>query len=178
MKYCLLIVASLLVISSCTKVEPTESKQEKLRKEKWVLDTGFVRKIWKMDGMEVPADMDVTESYPEPECRADDILDFKDGNEGVHLPGDVTCSINETSEIEFRWGLLDNDKKMFIYDAKEFFGTDVNAEVVEFYDDKFGIRFSTYKDKHITFVGKESYFTTDTTTYTLYFKKYVPKKEP
>lgn len=177
MKYCLLIASAFLLWSSCTKVESTTSKQDMLRAEKWVLDTGFVRKQWKMDGTTVPADIDVTETYNEPACKQDDQLIFREGSEGAHIPGEATCSINETTEIEFRWGLFENDTKMFIYDANEFFGADVNADIVEFYNDKFGIRYSVYEDKHITFPNQASYWVTDTTTYTLYFKKFVPKKE-
>lgn len=184
MKYCLLIVSALVIMASCTKVDPITSKQEILRGDlkgdtlKWTLDTGFVNKKWKMDGADVPADFDIVESYPEPSCREDDVLIFRELNEGVHLPGAVTCSINETPAIEFRWGLTDNDTKMFIYDAKEFFGMDINAEILELYEDKFTIRYSEYKDKHISFPDMPSYWVRDTTIYTITFKKFVPKKQP
>lgn len=173
MKYCLLILSALLVISSCTKTEEPVTRQDILRAERWALDTGFVQKKWKMDGDGVPADINIKESYPEPGCRADDYLVFREGSEGAHVPGEVTCSINETAEIEFKWGVFDNDSKIYIYDAKEYFGTDVNARFVEFYDDKFAIEFSTYKDKNVTFPDRPSYWVTDTTIYTLYFKVYV-----
>lgn len=177
MKYCLLIVSALLLMTSCDKEpETTKSKQDILRADTWTLDTGFVQKKWKMDDDAVPADIDIVESYPEPACREDDQLAFRDGYEGAHIPGEVTCSINETSEIEFRWGLTDNDTRMFIYDAREYFGADVNAKIVHFYDDKFVIEYSTYLDKHISFAGKESYWVRDTTIYTMTFKKYVPKQ--
>jgi hypothetical protein len=39
MKYCLLIVFSLLTIASCKKVEVPQSKQEKLRASDWRVDT-------------------------------------------------------------------------------------------------------------------------------------------
>ncbi len=169
-----MILSAFMMLASCTKVEEPVSKQEQLRAEKWMLDAKFVRMKWKKDGAAVPETIDVEEKAAIADCALDDVLTFRDGYEGAHIPGDWTCSINETAEIGFRWGLTDNDSKMFIYDAKEFFKVDVNADIIEFYQDKFAIRFSEYKDKVVVQDGT-TVFLTDTTIYTMYFKKFVPK---
>ncbi|MCB0695896.1 MAG: hypothetical protein KDC07_00945 [Chitinophagaceae bacterium] len=160
-------------MSSCTKVEEQVSKQEMLRAEKWRLDDQYIHKKWKKDGATVPVTIDAETRVPIAACDTDDLLVFREGNEGAHLPGATTCSINETAEIPFRWGLTDNDTKMYIYDDKELFKVDVNAELIEFYSDKFAIRFEEYKDKAVTEGGVTAWLR-DTTIYTIYFKKYVP----
>jgi|GEM_PF-1683196 len=175
MRYCVLILSAFLVLSSCTKVEELVSKQEQLRAEKWSLDAQYVHKKWKKDGASVPATIDEETKVDIAECAKDDLLVFREGYEGAHIPGENTCSINETAEIGFRWGLTDNDTRMFIYDANEFFKVDVNAEIIEFYADKFAIRFSEYQDKAVAQDGKPTTWLRDTTTYTMYFKKFVPK---
>lgn len=177
MRYSLLILSAFLVISSCTKVEEPISKQDKLRAEKWILDVGFIRVIQKADGGAVPYSIDRKTKMDIPECRQDDVLVFRDGYEGAHVPGEKTCSINETSDMEFRWGLTDNDTKMFINDAKEYFTVDVDAEIIEFYDDKFAIKYSSYLDKAVTNGDDATVWLRDTTIYTMYFKKYVPPVE-
>jgi len=170
MRYCLLILSALLVVSSCTKVEETKSKQEILRESKWRLDAGFMHKKWKADGT-IPSDIDNKEAILIAECAKDDLLVFRESNDGAHVPGENTCSINETAEIQFRWGLTDNDSRMFIYDAKEFFKIDVNAELIEFYDDKFAIKFYEFKDKSVLMGDNPAVWLRDTTIYTMYFKK-------
>lgn len=170
MRYCVLILSALLVVSSCTKVEETPSRLDTLRESKWRLDAGTVHTIQHANAS-APA-VNKTEAFVINECAKDDLFVFREGHDGAHIPGELTCSINETAEIQFRWGLQENDTKMFIYDAKEFFGTDVNAEILEFYNDKFGIKFNKYTDVQAPLVtdGPAVWYT-DTTTYTMYFKK-------
>lgn len=170
MRYCLLILSALLVVSSCTKVEETKSKQEILRESKWRLDAGFIHSKWKADAT-IPSDIDNIAPIVIADCANDDLLVFREGSDGAHIPGEKTCSINETAEIQFRWGLTDNDTRMFIYDAKEFFKVDVNAELIEFYDDKFAIKFYEFKDKEVSTGTNPGVWVRDTTIYTMYFKK-------
>lgn len=171
MKYTLLVLTAVIVIVGCKKLEVPDSKEDMLRASEWVLDTGYVRTIKKADGGSVPADIDATGPYVKPECRTDDKLVFREVNEGAHIPGEMRCSINETAELQFTWGIIDAGKGMYIYDAKEFFGTDVNAEIIEFYEDRFGIRFSEYTDKAVSVNSNTQYWTRDTTIYTMFFKK-------
>lgn len=172
MRYCLLILSALLVISSCTKVEETKSNLDILRENKWKLTAGTINV--RKQANAASAAISNTQPIEIKECMQDDQLVFREGYEGAHITGELTCSINETAEIEFRWGLLENETKMFIYDANEFFGTDidVNADIIEFYDDKFGIKFNKYTDVQAPLVtdGPAVWYT-DTTTYTMYFKK-------
>ncbi|MBZ0097887.1 MAG: hypothetical protein K8F30_02325, partial [Taibaiella sp.] len=90
--------------------------------------------------------------------------------EGAHLTGELPCSINETSEVQFTWGLTDNSTKMYIYDAHEYFRQDVNADILEFYNDRFTIRYYELKDKQISNGAGNNVWVQDTTIYTMTFK--------
>lgn len=172
MKYSLFALFALLVVTSCTpKGDPAKSKQQVLRDAKWRLDTGFVRTITKADGGTTPVDLDNEVPITRSECAYDDELVFREAAEGAHIPGEMTCSINETAELAFRWGITNDDKKMFIYDATEFFKADVNADILEFYDDKFAIRYYVFKDKEVIIGDNPAAWVRDTTIYTMYFKK-------
>lgn len=166
-----MILSALLAMSSCTKEVENKSRVETLRESKWKLDAGTMH-IIKHANANDPVAINETKPFEIKECAQDDQFTFREGYEGAHITGELTCSINETAEIQFRWGLLENDSKMFIYDAKEFFGTDVNADIIEFYNDKFGVRFNKYTDVQapLTTDGPAVWYT-DTTTYTMYFKK-------
>ncbi len=170
MRYSLLVLSVLLVVSCTKKGEETKSRQEILRESKWALDTGSRHAIWKKDGFAVPIDVDQVTPIVKAECALDDRLIFRDGYDGAHIPGEWTCSINETAELEFKWGLTDNNTKMYIYDAKEFFKQDVNAEILEFYNDRFTIRYYDLEDKQVD-NGMGGYnWVRDTTIYTMTFK--------
>jgi hypothetical protein len=59
---------------------------------------------------------------------------------------------------------------MYIYDAKEFFKQDVNADILEFYNDRFTIRYYDFEDKQVD-NGMGGYnWVRDTTIYTMTFK--------
>lgn len=169
MKYSLLALSVLLVMSCTKKGEETKSRQEILRESKWSLDTGSRHDIWKKDGVAVPVDVNQVTPIVKAECAYDDRLIFREGYEGAHIPGEWTCSINETAEIDFRWGLTDNDSKIYIYDANEFFRQDVNAEILEFYNDKFTIRYYQLKDKLVDDGAGTKTWLRDTTIYTMTF---------
>lgn len=195
MRYCILIFSALLLVTSCTKVENEKSRQEILRDGSWRLDAASIeyklhsfgpmllevnRKVnlfddinkivyWRSPDLQDSLFFD--HKRIDPECRADDQLKFRENHDGAHIPGEVTCSINETAELEFRWGLIGDETQMYIYDAKEFFRTDVNADIIEFYNDKFGIVYSEYIDKRVSDGTNPAYFVTDTLTYTMYFRK-------
>lgn len=171
MKYTLLILSIVFVIAGCKKLEVPATKEDMLRASEWQLDTGWVRTIIKADGDQNPASIDKTDPYVKQECETDDKLIFRENHEGAHIPGEMTCSINETAEVQFSWGITDAGEGMYIYDAKEFFGIDVNAEILEFYEDRFALRYSEYKSKEILVNGNSQGYGTDTTIYTMYFKK-------
>ena len=169
MKYNLLILSLLIVAASCTKVEVPKSKQDMLRGDntKWRMKTGTG--IIKYDSRRSPRLADRSNDFPMPVCFEDDRLIFREGNEGAHIPGENICSINETPEIGFRWGLTDNDTKMYIYDAKEYFDMDVNADVVEIFEDRFVIRVTNVKAVMETPASSPAVPYYDTTEYTFEF---------
>lgn len=173
MRYSLTILSAILLLASCTKIDPdaNPSREETMRDGRWKMQSGTVRyKFFDIlrGRVDSSANMEIKE------CRNDDELIFREKNEGAHIPGEVTCSINETAEVEFRWGLSRNDSSIFIYDAKEYFGSDINAEFIEFYNDKFGIRYSEYIDvltKTDTATGTPNEYVRDTVITTMYFTK-------
>lgn len=195
MRYCILILSALLVLSSCTKVENEKSRQEILRDGEWRLDAASIeyklhrfgpmllevnRKVnlfddinkiiyWRSPDLQDSLFFD--HRRIDPDCVEDDRIVFRENHDGAHKPGEKTCSINETAELEFRWGLIGDETKMYIYDAKEFFRADVNADIIEFYEDKFGITYEEYTDKLVSDGTQPAYFVTDTLTYTMYFRK-------
>lgn len=169
MRYSLLVLSVLLVVSCTKKGEETKSRQEILRESKWSLDTGSRHDIWIKDGTEVLVNINQVTPIAKPECALDDILVFREGYEGAHIPGEWTCSINETAELEFRWGLVENDSKIYIYDANEFFRQDVNADILEFYNDKFTIRYYNLKDKQVDDGMGGQVWVKDSTIYTMTF---------
>lgn len=200
MRYSLLLLLSfVLVIASCKKLEVPKSKQEMLRDANWKVANATLEyklhnygpKYYDLNyKFDLFADIDTVvywRYYPNPPetpdslyfvhkridplCTSDDLFAFRDGNLGAYIPGEMLCSINETSELEFDWGITDNDTKMYIYDAKEFFRVDVNADLLEFYEDKFIIRYYDYKDRQIDLPGKQPEWTRDTLVYTMEFRK-------
>lgn len=174
MRYSLLILSVLLITASCTKVEVPDSKQEILKASRWQARNMIVTSKVKADGTTTTENQvtTTTTSFDQmPECRKDDVFVFRDNNLGAHVTGELTCTINETSEIQFTWGIFEDDTKMYIYDAKEFFGQDVNADLLEFYDDKFTIRFYEYNDKRATFPDVPTYWVRDTTETIIEFQR-------
>lgn len=146
MKYCLLIVFSLLTIASCKKVEVPQSKQEKLRASDWVVDTIMVTYL-DTNG----ADSEIVgawkryengaETYDRPSCYKDDKIQFKENFSGVHVTGAENCVSNEPAFIDFTWGFRDADTKFYIYGLYNLFGVDVNADILYFKDDEFSFVF-------------------------------------
>lgn len=177
MKYSLLILSAILLVSSCTEIEENQTitREAKLRDGFWKMESGMTRNRFhnEDDGQMLTDEKNIEK----PECREDDYFVFRELYEGAHIPGEMTCSINETAELQFTWGLTNNDSGIFIYDADEFFGADVNAEFIEFYDDKFGIRFVQYTDKLLVIDGNPGTFVQDTLTTTMYFIKTEPEAE-
>lgn len=172
MRYLLLILSVLIIAVGCKKLEEPVTKEATLRAKEWTVDTGWIRTIKKADGINVTSDVDQTQGYSKPECVKDDRFIFRENNEGARATGELPCSINETTELEFRWGITNGGKGMYIYDAKEFFKTDVNAELLELYNDRFTIRYFETVDKATN--GGDTTATkkwvTDTTIYTYQFK--------
>jgi hypothetical protein len=169
MRYSLLVLSVLMVVSCTKKGEETKSRQEILRESRWSLDTGTRHDIWKKDGVTVLVDVNQQTPITKPECALDDRLVFREGYDGAHIPGDWTCSINETAEMQFKWGLIDNDSRIYIYDANEFFRQDVNADILEFYNDKFTIRYYELKDKLVDDGMGTKTWVRDSTIYTMTF---------
>lgn len=166
MKYCLLFLSAIFIIASCKKTEVPASKQDVLR--------GSGGTTWRMDTATItyrlPAGNDTTTSawgnQQRPTCKFDDFLIFRDGNIGALNTGDLKCPNGETQEIATKWGITDNDTKMYIYDAGDmFFGADVNAELADFSDSKFILKFPLY---NVTFNNQ---FIVDTVHYTVTMKK-------
>lgn len=195
MRYCILILSALLLVSSCVKTDDTKSRQELLRDGQWKLDAGSIEYRLPKAGPLAENVNYVIDLYDpidtvvywrsennsqkayfihdglDPECSADDQFVFRENRDGAFLPGELLCSINETAEVEFIWGLTNGNNNMYIYDCKEFFRTDVNADIIEFYNDKFGIRYSEYRDRIVGYTNEPNEFVTDTLIYTMYFVK-------
>lgn len=145
MKYCLLIVFTLLTIASCKKVEVPQSKQEKMRASEWRIDTIMVTYLTSGG-----ADSEVqggwkrfvngVETFDKPDCIKDDYIKFKENHDGSHVTGPDKCS-NEGNEVDFTWGLMDADSKIYFYGLYNLFTQDVNADMVYFQDDQFAFAF-------------------------------------
>lgn len=170
MKYSLLILSVLLIVASCQELDVPPSKEDMLRATNWQLDTAYKREILKRDDDQNIANVDRVVPIPKEECAKDDVLKFRENDLGAHLTGENRCSINETAELQFRWGISADGSQMYIYDAKEYFGTDVNADILEFYEEEFTIRFSEYMDKAVSLDGQPTRWVRDTTIYTMQFK--------
>lgn len=187
MRYCLLILSAFALMSSCTKMEDTKSRGDILRESKWQVESGSHRFKWVIsnpvgtdpnDIKVVITQKDSTANYNIPECAQDDFLIFKEATLGTHTTGENICNINETADMEFRWGFTNGEKGMYIYDANEIFESDVNAEIIEFYDDKFAIRYLTVTSSLLLTeydpVSEQlitPVYVNDTVISTFYFKK-------
>lgn len=146
MKYCLLIVFSLLTIASCKKVEVPQSKQEKLRASDWRVDTIMITYL-DTNG----ADSEIVgawkryengvETYNRPSCYNDDMIKFKENFSGTHVTGAESCVSNEPNFVDFTWGFRDADTKFYIYGLYNMFGVDVNADVLYFQDEEFSFAY-------------------------------------
>lgn len=171
MRYCLLILSAILVVSSCTKVEQTPTRGDVMRDGKWQVESGTYKYRVFRNG----AYKDSIETYKITDCFDDDFIVFGEGNKGEHVTGEKFCNINETANMDFTWGLTNGGNGINIYDAPEIFGNDVNnGDIIEFFDDKFGIKFLTVTPYLIIEEDKSSYYMNDTLTTTIYFKKSAP----
>lgn len=138
MKYSLLVIIALLFFTACDKVEVPKSDQQTLRDGKWRLKLSYVEYYVKAN-----------EAYQldtvfKQKCEEDDYIIFRENFDGAHIPGEELCDASETIEMPFRWGLKDNETKMFIYDGESFFGSDVNADFVDFTGSEFTLKYNTY----------------------------------
>lgn len=159
MRYSLLVIITLLFFTACDKVEVPASNQEMLRNGKWRLKLSYVEYY-------VQADMAYKlDTVFKQKCQEDDYIIFRENFDGAHIPGEEICDASETVEMPFRWGLTDNDTKMFIYDGASFFGTDVNADFMDFSGSEFTLKFDTY-------TTIDSIPRTDTIMHTMVFSKF------
>jgi len=159
MKYCVLFLSALFLLASCDKVEQEDSKEDALRDGRWKM-ASWSKKYRDADGKEKVDN--ALESVQE--CRKDDYLIFKKSFQGELNTGENKCPQGEANEITFNWGLSNDDKEMYIYNALEMFNQDVNAEVINFGNTSFTIR---YLD-----IQQTSALTRDTITYTATFRKF------
>ncbi len=159
---------SILVIVSCKKVDVPKSKQDTLRASQWRLDTATVT-FWVEETFAEKGHDTTVCAWGDKldDCKKDDYLVFRENSDGGLKKGANKCQDGETEEDVIEWGITDNDTKMFIYNAGDmFFGeNNVNANLVEFKNDKFKITYKTYVTFTKPFVG------VGTKTYTIYMKK-------
>lgn len=156
MKYCLLILSSLVIIASCKKVETPLSKQEKMRAATWVIDTAWMTYL-SVNGTDSvskgvwPEQWD-GERYiwPRPECMWDDQFKFLDNTEGTHVTGPNKCGVSQTDNIDFTWGLADADTKIYMYGLYSIFGEDVTGTLEEFEDTKFKMSYKKTVSSTVT----------------------------
>lgn len=145
MKYFLLAVSAICIISSCKKTETPASQSQKLYDIHWEPNSlkityysytggdSLTNPVWEKSSTVQGSEGSDTR----PECIKDDYLLFKMNNKGDQLTGGTKCSDNETDDMEFRWGLSDNDKKMYIYGLFSLLKQDANGLLQEQTDDKF-----------------------------------------
>lgn len=158
MRYSLLAIVALLFFAACDKVEVPASDQEMLRNGKWQLKVKATKQFnYSTQTYQI-------DTLIKSECEEDDYIVFRENFDGAHIPGEMLCTASETIEMPFRWGLTDNDTKMFIYDGASFFGTDVNADFVNFNGSEFTLMFNTY-------TTIDSVPRTDTVMHTMVFTK-------
>ncbi len=169
MKYCLLVLSTLLVIASCKKVETPLSKQEKMRASDWVIDTATITYLTSMGqdsftkGVWPEKTNDKGELiYPRPDCLKDDYFKFGANYSGTQVTGPNKCGDSETSEIEFSWSIYQGDTKMYMYGLYSLLGQDATGDLVEFNDDNFTFAFPKQIAVNSTII---------TVKYTLKFKK-------
>ena len=159
MKYCLLFLSCLIILSACEKEKQEKSKEDTLREGRWRLSS-WSKKYREASGAEKTDN--AMESIPE--CKKDDYLTFKTSYQGELNTAEKKCPQGEANEISFNWGLSNGNQNMYIYNALEMFGVDVNAEVLNFGTNSFTIR---YMD-----IQQSSALTLDTFTYTATFSKF------
>lgn len=193
MKYALLILPVLFIAVGCTNLDVPPAKVDILRNSEWKLKEAFIDynlNAYGPDARDLDYSFNLLEDNGivvywrnsdnsdsmfftvdriDPACADDDIFVFRAGNEGAVKTGDNRCTINETAEILFNWGITNGGDGMYIYDAKEIFREDVNAEILEFYDNEFTIRYPTYEDRLVSHNGKPATWVRDTITYTMQF---------
>lgn len=136
--YSLSIIA---LLASCNKLDEVKSSEDKLREGKWKM-------------IEASATYTLPYSNPErdtttyikpdslPECQRDNYLVFGDNYNGYMATNEKKCTPGEPEQIGFNWGLEKNDRRMYIYNSKETFGTpSVNAAVTELTDNRFTLKY-------------------------------------
>ncbi|MBS1771677.1 MAG: hypothetical protein JST82_02365 [Bacteroidetes bacterium] len=140
MKNCLLLLSVLLMVASCTKKEAAQTKQEILRANKWSIDNEKLTYYNSVGGDSDSYNWGLPPNDTKPDCIKDDVIEFKDNYDGIHNTGGDKCKTSETDQIQFKWGVManekhENDKKMYIYGLYSLLGQDANGDV-EFQDDK------------------------------------------
>jgi hypothetical protein len=159
MRYCLLVLSAFIVIASCKKVETPQSMGDKLRASEWTLDNGT--QAWVayngddslLEGLWPP-------DYKRPDCLKDDYLKFGANHDGNHITGPNKCGTSETSDIQFQWGLTDNDKKIYMYGLYSLMGQDVNGDFRSISDEKMSVTYimkstGASASKRITMIFKK-----------------------
>jgi hypothetical protein len=139
MKYCILILSAFLVFSSCEKVETPASKTEMLRDKKWRLRD--IVKFTRLTDTTFKTDTTRLE-FVEP-CKKDDYLVFRLNGTGALNTGSEKCPNGEAQESAIKWGITDNETKMYLYDAGEMLLgiNDINADISSFSEDRFTIKY-------------------------------------
>lgn len=168
MKYCLLLFAGLLIISSCTKTEEPQSKEDILRDGKW-----YMSQIWKKKRVDTTYITDTVKLENYPKCREDDYLDFGDNNNGILFSGEQKCS-NSLDEVNFRWGISDNDTKMYIYNAGPMFEgyNDLSGKLKDFTSNSFKVEYLVFNTREDKDLYGHKIFVNDTNWFTAIIKKF------
>jgi hypothetical protein len=168
MKYSLLILSVVLVIAACSKVDVPKSHAEILRDgTRWGLADN-IQKSYRKFKTDKGLTTDTVRIDPDiPECKRDDYLVFREGNDGGLNTGDKKCPQGEAQEENIRWGFTNNDSRMYIYQAGNMFlgYDDVEGEVTNFSDNKFTIKYMVVTN--LTDIPRK-----DTVYYTVSLKKF------
>lgn len=142
MKYCILFLSAVIfMVVSCKKVETPKFHEDTLEAGKWKV--AHVVKKTKLADTVMYLDT-LTRTTADSLCKSDDYLEFKMNNSGVLKTGAIKCQA-EIDEVPFRWGITENDKKIYIYQAGEMFygNNDVSGDLKNFSDNQFVIDYYT-----------------------------------
>jgi len=166
MKYLLTIVASLLIVSACKKVDTPPSREEELRSGRWK-HSAMTLKFDPYIGKDTTYNL--YDSVPVwPACKKDNFILFAEGFDATQNRGDLKCDESEPETIPFHWYLSNDKKQINFYNADNtFFGmSSITADFMNYSTSKFTIQYVDLQPSHVNNTKK------DTLTYTHTFVKF------
>jgi len=163
MKYILLSLSLLLMMTSCQKTsDPSPTREDNLRDGRWEIS-----KIAVVYKTTYPTVAESTTYDTLSSCHQDDFLTFGPGFNGGINSGSSKCSPADPDIIPFTWETTNNSSGLNIYGGAAIFGTNtVNAILKNFTPRSFTLSYYTTMSNHLN-ASK-----TDTITYSFYFTNF------